>query len=115
MNAADIAALIERHRYTVTCEADLVKAVSSVLAAAGCSFSSEVRLSARERLDFLVGPVGLELKVSSHAGPVLRQVTRYMQHDRVAELVLVTTCRRHVLPPMVLGKPVRVAMARPAL
>jgi len=108
----DLVALIERHRYTITCERELQEAVGQVLTKAGVSFSSEVRLSARDRPDFMVGPVVLELKVAAWSGQVLRQVTRYLEHPEVSAVVLVTTLRRHRLPPETLGKPVRVALAR---
>lgn len=114
MTADDIVALIERHRYTVTCELELHEAIAEVLRKAGLTFEREVRLSPGSRPDFMVGPLALEAKVASYTGPVLRQVTRYLQHQQVAGVVLVTTCRRHRLPPTVLGKPARVALARGA-
>lgn len=112
MSPADLVALIERHRYTVTCERELQEAIGLVLTREGVSFSSEVRLSPRDRPDFMVGSTALEAKVASWSGQVLRQVTRYMQHEAVLAVVLVTTLRRHSLPAMVLGKPVLVALAR---
>lgn len=112
MTPAELVALIERHRYTVTCELELQEAIRQVLTTAGASFSSEVRLSARDRPDFMVGTVAIEAKVASWNGQVLRQVTRYLEHEQVTALVLVTTRRRHRLPSSALGKPILVALAR---
>ena len=112
MTPDDLVALIERHRYTITCERELQEAVGLVLTRAGVSFSSEVRLSARDRPDFMIGPVAIEAKVQGYRGAVLTQVWRYLEHPQVESLVLVTTLRRHNLPSELRGKPIRVALAR---
>ena len=106
-----LVALLERHRYTVTCERELHEAIAVVLTTAGIEHRQEVRLSARDRPDFMVDGIVLEAKVSSWSGVVLRQVTRYLEHPEVTGLVLVTTRRRHSLPLEVSSKPVRVAFA----
>lgn len=111
MSPAEIVALIERHRYTVTCEAELQLAIGRVLTAAGISYSSEVRLSARDRPDIMVGTTALELKVAGSRAPVLRQIMRYLQHEAVVAVILVTTMRRLSMPPSALGKPILRALA----
>ncbi|MBF6618804.1 MAG: hypothetical protein ITG02_01055, partial [Patulibacter sp.] len=55
----------------------------------------EVRLSVRDRIDHVVGRIGIECKVAGDPDSVRRQMERYADHDRIEALVLVTTRSRH--------------------
>lgn len=83
--------------------------IATALAGAGIVFGREVQLAPTNRIDFLVEDVGIEAKVAGGHGEVLRQLHRYAEEERVAGLVLVTTCLRHRrMPHELLGKPLRV-------
>ena len=72
------------------------------------TWDREVRLSASDRIDALVGPqgVGVEFKVDGARSAVIRQLGRYAKSERVAALLLVTTRTKHLIEaPDVLGKP----------
>lgn len=58
-------------------------------------FAREVSLGKRDRIDFLVGSVGVECKVSGSDTEVLRQLGRYAECDRIGELLLVTSKASH--------------------
>jgi hypothetical protein len=75
-------------------ESELQSAVSRVLAGAGIAFEEQVRLAPAERIDFMCGSVGLELKTKGGAAPLIRQLFRYAQHERISALVVVSTLRR---------------------
>ena len=66
-------------------------------------------------IDFLVGTVGLECKVKSSKGAVMRQLSKYAESEEVTELLLVTTVASHrALDGITLqGKPVRVHWISP--
>jgi len=72
---------------------------------------SEVRLTAADRIDFMVGRIGIELKIKGSLSDVTRQLHRYAQSPDVDALLLVTTRMklRH-MPPTMNGKPVLVAV-----
>lgn len=118
MNGADVAKVLGDILGSVADEAELSELVSSRLARAGADFEAEVRLSARDRCDFFVGPKGcpgvaVELKVQGSRSEVYRQLNRYTEHDVVESVVLVTTSRRLAsMPPAVNGKPIHVALVR---
>lgn len=60
------------------------------------------------RVDFLIGPVALELKVAGHRSEVLRQVAGYARSPRV-ELLIVASTRAALLtdwPATLVGKPI---------
>lgn len=77
----------------------------------------EVKLNATDRPDFLLGGLCVEVKVDGDTRAVWRQLTRYAAHDRVTELLLVTTRARHLrgAPTVLNGKPVTVMLIRGGL
>lgn len=70
----------------------------------------EVRLTPHDRIDFLVGDVGVEVKVDGSLASVTRQLHRYAQVEELAGVLLVTTQACHLAVPRELnGKPIVVA------
>lgn len=69
----------------------------------------EVVLSTEDRVDFLVEGIAVEIKVKCPANQVLRQLSRYAQHERVREILLLSVTRAPLqkLPRELNGKPVR--------
>jgi hypothetical protein len=97
-------------RFTCRDEAELQSAVAAVLDVARLPYQREVRLSARDRVDFMVGgELALELKVNTNQKSVLAQVLRYASHEQVRALVIGSTTHRALgIPTEAYGKPVRV-------
>lgn len=70
----------------------------------------EARLSARDRIDFVIGDLGVEVKVDGSLAAVTRQLHRYAQVEELAGVLLVTTRAAHLAVPRELnGKPIVVA------
>ncbi len=93
-------------------EYDLHDAISERLDDARVPHDVEVRLDEDSRLDLLVdGRIAVEVKRGdiSSAAAVLAQTERYLEHERVQALLLVTDRVAHRLPAAVHGKPVAVA------
>lgn len=65
------------------------------------------RIKAAERIDFMVGRVGIELKVDGGSAEVLRQLDRYAASPDVDALVLISSRRRLLigLPAELRDKP----------
>lgn len=106
---AEVVAAIQSRRFVHVHEDELQEGLAEAFADAGLDASREVRLSSRDRIDFLIGAVGIEVKVAGSAPRVLRQLERYAESDRVEELVLVTDrVQAGVQPETVGGKPLRV-------
>lgn len=109
MSAGDLADLIAAHIYGYRDEAGLHNLIALAFAGAGVPIRREVALSRRDRIDFLVGRVGLEVKVKGAPAGVLRQLQRYAGSDQIGHLVLVTTVARHLdMPATIGGKPLTV-------
>lgn len=78
-------------RFRYASEDDLQVGLGQLLERAGRRYEREVRLSARDRIDFLVeGAIGLEVKCKGKPGDVLRQLSRYALNPRVLALFLIT-------------------------
>lgn len=102
---ADVADALRRYRFRFADEARLQELIGQALAKEGVAFEREARLDARNRIDFLAGRVGIEVKVAGSVADVRRQVDRYARFERIDGLVLVTAKAAHRLPPEVGGKP----------
>jgi hypothetical protein len=110
LTAAVVADVLGRFRYSyhdeLALHAGMEQALGERLPGAA---RAEVRLTPRDRIDFLVGRVGVEAKVAMSPDAVLRQLARYAEHPDVDDLLLVTTKATHRgLPTVVGGKPLQV-------
>jgi hypothetical protein len=86
----------------------LQDSIESAFMAAVLDSKREVVLTPKDRIDFMVGDIGVEVKIGGTLNDVLRQLHRYAASEKVAGLLLVTS--RLVLarlPPDFDGKPVR--------
>lgn len=98
-----------RYRFNFVSESDLHDAIAAVLDNGFIDFQREVILSPRDRIDFLIGTVGIEVKVGGSSAAVEAQVRRYTESERVDAVVLVTSCARHAaIARSFNGKPVHV-------
>lgn len=109
--ALRIAQVLERVRFHEETEEALQRGVETVLRRhSDNGFGQEVRLTATDRIDFMVGRVGIECKTQGGVAAVIRQLFRYAQHPDVDALVLLTTRAQLARVPAILnGKPVVVA------
>lgn len=84
--------------------------IEEMLKRMGVGYEREASLSSKDRIDFLVeGKIGIEVKVSGSLTEVTRQVARYLDHDEVEGVVLVSTRPNHAQVPRTLrGKTVMV-------
>jgi len=64
--------------------------VAQALAEAGIPHEREVILSPRDRIDLCALGCGIECKIEGSMSEVTRQVIRYLGHERIAGLLLVT-------------------------
>lgn len=94
MNSIAICNALAGHGIRTNDESELASAVARLLTEAGIPFEQEYRLSRRDRIDFLVDGVGIELKVDGSPADIIRQLNRYAEHDAILELLLVTTKRK---------------------
>jgi hypothetical protein len=105
---ASLLVALSSARFMYCAESDLQDAVAELLARNGIAYEREVRLSKRDRVDFMVdGDIALELKVKTSGTALTSQVLRYAEHWRVKAIVVAGTTH-HVRNVVVSanGKPV---------
>jgi hypothetical protein len=97
-------------RFRFASERDLQQGLLSVLRGHGESVCPEVRLSDRDRIDFLVAKtIGIEVKTKGSRSDVVLQLMRYAEHDAIDALILVTTRAQLAnMPPTMNSKPIHV-------
>jgi len=82
---------IGSYRYRHCNEEELQVALARALDRHEIPYEREVRLTRRDRIDFLcIGGVGIEVKVKGSANTASAQMLRYAKSERVASLILVT-------------------------
>jgi hypothetical protein len=109
MSVAAIRDAVRRGRYTYSQETELHLGLEAAMLAAGLVPSPEVALTPRDRIDFLVGRIGVEVKIKGTRDALHRQVQRYAESPLVDELLVITTMHEHRgLPATVGGKPLSV-------
>jgi hypothetical protein len=106
VTAAAISDAVRRGRYTYAQETELHLGLEAAMRAAGFEPVPEVKLNGRDRIDFLIGRVGIEVKIKGTRDALHRQVMRYAESPLVDELLVITTVRAHRgLPAEIGGKP----------
>jgi hypothetical protein len=131
MTARDLDNLISSYQLCHTSEVLLQRAIEEVLTRNIGAVEREVRLSTADRPDFMVWlrteccgqtrcirgafckpgggerGIAIEVKVDGSQSEVMRQLHRYAQHDKVIEILLVTTEPKHRgIPEQFNGKPI---------
>lgn len=102
--AAELVRFLRRVRMRVASEAALQQSIEEALAGAEIPYLREHRLSAADRIDFMVGGIGIEAKARYPKRGIYRQLERYAVHAEITALVLVTGTAMG-LPDNIAGKP----------
>lgn len=105
-----LAQRLSTYSFTFNSEAELQRGLKDALRAESVEFVREARIGPCDRIDFLTADgLGIEVKVKGGAYEVAAQLARYLKHDELQGLLVVTTKRAHdALPRELCGKPVRV-------
>lgn len=94
-----------------TDECALSDEVAKLFGSQSVPFEREARLSDTDRVDYLVGRIGVELKVKGPVMAVTRQLSRYAQSNDVDSIILVSTRFAHrAIQRSLCGKPVSVLL-----
>lgn len=102
LSTADLVAFVHRARLDLSTEKQAQAALARAMTARGIDFEREYRIGAGY-LDFLVGRIGIELKVHRCSG-LIDQLERYAESPDIDALILASN-RAVVLPSTIGGKP----------
>jgi hypothetical protein len=108
-SAEEVAKILGRYRLTFHSEGELQTAIGEILTEEKIAHEREVRLDARNRLDFLCdGGLAIETKLAANKGPAAlrRQLQRYAVSDRVSAILVVSSGFISGVPDILDGKPI---------
>lgn len=108
MTAHTLITWLNTCRFHFTNEAELQAGLRTVLVDE-LGGRREVHLSGADRIDFMVGRVGVEVKTKGSTSALLRQLDRYAGSEDVDELLVVTSLFRlaNACPAELRGKRIR--------
>lgn len=108
MKAAEVSDLLGRYRIMGLTEVTVQEQIESVLQRQGIPFQREVELTPGDRIDFMVGAVGVEVKTKGTRAAITRQLGRYVRSESVEEIILAATSRRILasVPDEILDMPI---------
>lgn len=102
-----ICKVLSGYRYNFQDESSLQEGMAEVLTNNAIAFEREVRLDARNRPDFMIGPVAIEVKIKGTFAEFMRQADRYLELDRISALIVVGTPKwMPAVPASLRGKPI---------
>lgn len=108
MELEALIAVLKSCRAPFSTERALQDSIEKLLLEKGVAYKREAVIGPRDRIDFLCGRIGIEVKVSGARMQVMRQLKRYFLSTELDAVVLVTVCARHLMPLTLSGKPVAV-------
>lgn len=104
---ADLNGILGGYRFRFVTETDLQNGIEQALIENRIPFVREKPLSKQDRPDFMINGIAVEIKIKGTLASVLRQISRYADHDAVAGILVVGTPRWiPTIPRAINGKPV---------
>ena len=91
----EITDLIVKTRFSFADERQLQDRIEDLFKTNSIPYLREFIMSPANRIDFLCGRIGIEVKVKSPVATVERQLRRYSTDERIDSLILVTTRAGH--------------------
>lgn len=103
MEIGEIIKLLSTKRFIVNDEKELQKSIEDVFKASGVQYQREFTLDPKNRPDFFINGIAIEIKIKGSAKKIYRQCERYCQFDNVKALLLITN-RSIGFPQQINGK-----------
>lgn len=108
MTASAVSDLLSRYRIMGVAESVVQAQIERALRQEAVPFEREVELAPGDRIDFMVGAVGIEVKTKGSRPQIIRQLARYVRNDSLEGIVLAATSRRVLasVPDEITGMPI---------
>lgn len=107
---AKLEELLRKYSFNFSTEKEWQSSIERMLLIDCIEFQREVKIGEGSVIDFLVGRVGIEMKIKGKPIPVINQLKRYLETGSLDYIILLTTSRRLFLamPREHQGKAIRV-------
>ncbi len=101
----DLYRALSSQKFVLDNEKHIQSQIEKFLISADIKHNREFVLSKGNIIDFMVGDIGIEVKLKCSKRHIFRQCTRYMEHDAIKSLLLVSATFMG-LPEEINGKPI---------
>lgn len=85
-----IVAVLAKRRFSLVREKETQAEIADAFQAAAIKFDREVDLGKRNIIDFLIGSIGVEVKIDGQKRAIYRQCQRYCESGKLSSLILAT-------------------------
>lgn len=109
MDVRGLVRFIGSRRWPLSDEKRLQATMAEEFAEAGIVAEREVHLGDGDIIDFMIGGVGIEVKIKGSKREMYRQCERYCSHEQLKSLILATNVATG-MPVTINEKPILVAM-----
>lgn len=106
-NIKEIKTILGSYRFPLSNEKILQREIAEVLTKNNIVFQKEASLQGSGIIDFLIGDIGIEIKIKGNALSIYKQLERYCEREEIKEIILVTN-RTMGLPNKINGKPAHI-------
>ena len=90
MEIADIIKLLSNKKFILNDEKELQKSIENIFISNNVSYEREYVLDKKNRPDFFIDGIAIEIKIKGGAKAIYKQCERYCGFEKVSSLILVT-------------------------
>ena len=114
MTSQDLCKLLSSVRFRFKDELELHHGMELLFEQHKVKYEPEAVLTPQDRIDFLVGSIGIEAKVDYSLNQLIRQLHRYTKSAKITEIIVLSTKSAHRnAPHLINGKPIYVVILNP--
>lgn len=104
LTASDIVTALSRCRFSLAREKETQAEIAAIFDRASIGHRREVDLGDRNIIDFMLGEIGIEVKIDGSKRAIFAQCKRYCETGKLSDLILVTNVATG-FPPAIAGVP----------
>ena len=87
----EIFSVLSPQRFLISNEKSVQSAIENVFKNSGIAYKREVTLNEDSIIDFMIGDVGIEVKIKGQKRAIYKQCLRYSEFEAIKSIILVTS------------------------
>lgn len=88
---SEVMQLLRKHRFDLSTEKIVQQEMATLFKSKNIPFEREVRLAKGDIIDFIVGGIGIEIKIKGVKSAIYKQCVRYCEYEKIKILILATS------------------------
>ena len=108
MQPSELISIIRSYKIQVNNESDVQRQLDGIFANSGIEYKREFVLDKRNRIDFIIGSIGIEVKIHGiSAKRIYDQLNRYCFFEKISSIILITS-QACIMPDKINNKEIHV-------